>query len=126
MTIHTLSQTRKIQIENHRKIIKNQISNENLEIGMSGFMRNPEISGKKRKNFHESLNVKAKILKFHPPSTQYYVEYESMQKGIKHKWISNCELFTNTKPEIKELPDFIDRGKITFLKNLLELNTTNY
>ena len=63
MTIHTLTQTRKIQIENHLKITRNEISNTKIKVGMD-YMRNPNNSGKKKKCLQETLNVKTKVLSF--------------------------------------------------------------
>lgn len=108
MDIQTLTQTRKVQVENNRKIIKRRIPNQKLEVGMIAYMRNPNISGKKRKkNLQECLNVRAKILKIHSTSNQYYVQYENFQKDKRHKWVHYSELYTHMKPEIKDLSDFL-------------------
>ena len=93
LNLETLSQTRKVQVENYKQITK-KTNCQNFEVGDIALMKNPLVSKmRKKKNFLETLNVKVRILKKHLISNQYQVEYANSQGDLKHKWVHNTELF---------------------------------
>ena len=93
LNISTLTQTRKIQIENNRKFKKNEVDI-HFELGSIAYMKNPAISRlRKKKNFLETMNIKVKILKQHFASDQYQVEYLNSKGLLKHTWVHKAELF---------------------------------
>ena len=108
MIIQTLTQTRKIQVENHRKISKQQALNQQFEVGMVAYMRNPNISGKKRKrNLHEPVNIKVKILKINSTSNQCYIEYHNLKNDIKRMWVNNVDLSTIGNEKLGKFKDLL-------------------
>ena len=93
LNLETLSQTRKVQVENYKQITK-KTNCQNFEVGDIALMKNPLVSKmRKKKIFLESLNVKVRILKKHLISNQYQVEYANSQGDLEHKWVHNTELF---------------------------------
>ena len=91
--ISTLTQTRKVQMENYRKFRKND-DKLNFKLGTIAFMKNPLISRfRKKKNFLETTNIKVKILRQHFASDQYQVEYINSKGVLKQTWVHQTELF---------------------------------
>ena len=110
--IQTLTQTRKIQVENHRKISKQLTLYIKSEIGMIAYMRNPNISGKLRKrNLHEPVNVKVIILKINSTSNQCFIEYKNFKKDFKRVWVNNADLVKIGNEKTMEIKDLIFQGK---------------
>ena len=86
LNISTLTQTRKVQIENYRRFKKN-IEN-NFELGTIAYMKNPTVSRfRNTNNFLEANNIKGKVLKQHFTSDQYQVEYINYKGIVKHTWV---------------------------------------
>ena len=91
--LETLSQTRKVQVENYKRITK-KTNDQRFEVGTVALMKNPLISKfRKKKNFLETLNVKVRVIRKHILSNQYQVEYANSHGDIKQKWVHNTELF---------------------------------
>ena len=91
--ISTLTQTRKVQMENYRKFRKND-DKQNFKLGTITFMKNPLISRfRKKTNFLEKTNIKVKILRQHFASDQYQVEYINSKGVLKQTWVHQTELF---------------------------------
>ena len=110
--IQTLTQTRKIQVENHRKISKQLTLYQKFEIGMIAYMCNPNISGKLRKrNLHEPVNVKVIIIKINSTSNQCFIEYKNLKKDIKRVWVNNADLVKIGNEKTMEIKDLIFQGK---------------
>ena len=53
LTISSLTQTRKVQVENYRRISKPKTSNLKVEVEMVVYIRNPKYSVKIKKNIRE-------------------------------------------------------------------------
>ena len=96
INIETLTQTRKVQVENYRKLTKKN-HDINFELGSIAFIRNPSISKlRKKKSFLETLNIKVRILKKHLTSSQYLIEYANSDGKLQRIWVHNTELFNMT------------------------------
>ena len=64
IVIQTLNQTRKIQVENYRRICKGHNPNHSITVGMTAYLKNPKTTRKfNRKNLHGPTNVKVNFLK---------------------------------------------------------------
>ena len=114
LNISTLTQTRKVQIENNRKFKKNNVD-VNFKLGAIAYMKNPSISSfRKKKNFLETMNIKVKILKKHFTSDQYQVEYINTKGFLKQTWVHKTELYVSNPTDIKDIA--MDTGEATTTK----------
>ena len=62
LTISSLTLTRKIQVENYRRISKQKTSNLEVEVGMVAYIRIPKFSGKRKKYIQEPYNIQIEFL----------------------------------------------------------------
>ena len=102
LNITTLTQTRKVQINNFRRFKRN--GDVNFELGTIAYMKNPTVSRhRKKKNFLEPMNIKFKILKQHSSSDQYQVQYLNSKGRLQSTWIHKTELFSANTTSLESM-----------------------
>ena len=107
IVIQTLNQTRKIQVENYRRISKVHNPNHSITVRMTAYLRNPKTTRKfNRKNLHEPRNVK-EIFSKHSTSNQCYVEYQNLEGEFIQVWVHNEEMVFSDSNVKAKLSDYI-------------------